>query len=166
MSNMRALSRYRVLREQQACRLMQADAAARDRARLASETAAAALASAESDRSLGEQRYYRDLACTARVTIDVLYRGHDELARLGAAVEGASRLAEAASATLAHCESKLLRSGAEYRARSREVRKVHLLQDKLEDAVRSHMELIDELDAEEQNSVRHMNKPGGRSEWP
>jgi hypothetical protein len=166
ISNVRALSRYRTLRERQACRLMQADAAARDRARLASEAAAAALASAENDRSLGEQRYYRDLACTASVTIDILYRGHDELARLAEAVEGANRLAGAASAALAHCEEELLRSTAEYRARFREVRKAHLLQGKLEDAARSHMELIDELDTEEQSSIRYVNRSGGRSERP
>ena len=93
MTNVRALSRYRALREQQACRLMQADAAARDRARDASEAAAAALACAEDDRSHGEQRYYCDLASTERVTIEMLYRGHDELARLAGAVLGASRLA-------------------------------------------------------------------------
>nr|AUR80044.1 hypothetical protein [Bradyrhizobium sp.] len=166
MTNVRALSRYRALREQQACRLMQADAAARDKARSAHEAAAAALAAAENDQTLGEQRYYCDLACTARVTIDVIYRGHDELARLGATVEGASRLADAASAALARCERELLRSTAEYRARFREVRKSRLLQGRLEDAVRSHMELIGELDAEEQSSIRYVNKPGGRSEWP
>ncbi len=166
LSHMRALSHYRMLREQQACRLMQADAAARDGARSANEAAATALASAENDRCLGEQRYYRDLASTARVTIDMLYRRHDELTRLGAAVEGASRLAETASAALARCESELLRSTAEYRARFREVKKARLLQSKLEDAFRSHMELIDELDTEEQSSIRHVNRPGGRSEWP
>jgi hypothetical protein len=166
MSNVHALSRYRALREQQACRLMRADAAARDRAHEASEAAAVALACAENDRSRGEQRYYRDLACTASVTIEMLYRGHDELARLAEAVAGANRLAEAASAKLAHCEQALLRSAAEYRARFREVRKSHLVRDKLENAMRSHMELIDELDAEEQGSIRHANQPSGRSERP
>jgi hypothetical protein len=167
MTNVHALSRYRALREQQACRLMQADAAARDRAREASEAAAAALAHAENDRSQSERRHYRDLASTASVTIEMLYRGHDELARLAEAVAGANRLAEAASANLVHCEQALLRSAAEHRARSREVRKSHLVRDKLESAIRSHMELIDELDAEEQGSIRHAkNKPGGRSERP
>ena len=165
-TSMRALSRYRTLREQQAARLVQADAAACDGARLASEAATAALASAENERSLGEQRYYRDLACTASVTVDMLYRGHDELARLAEAVEGANRLAEAARAALAHCEKKLLRSTAEYRARFREVRKAHVVQGKLEDAIRSHMEQVDELDAEEQSSIRYANRSGGRSEWP
>jgi hypothetical protein len=166
MTNVRALSRFRALREQQACRLMQTDAAARDRAREASEAAAIALACAEHDRSRGEQRYYRDLACTASVTIDMLYRGQDELARLADAVAGASRLAEAANAELAHCEQALLRSAAEYRARFREVRKSNLVREKLENAIRSHMELIDELDMEEQGSIRHANEPGGRSARP
>src|SRR5262245_27549344 len=107
IASMRALSRYRSLREQQAARLMQADATARDRAYLASEAATAALVSAENDRSLGEQRYYRDLAVTASVTIDMLYRGQDELARLAEAVKGANHLAEAARAALAHREKEL-----------------------------------------------------------
>jgi hypothetical protein len=166
MTNVHALSRYRALREQQACRLMQADAAARDRAREASEAAAVALACAENDRSRGERRYYRDLASSASVTIEMLYRGHDELARLAEAVAGANRLAEAACAKLVHCEQALLRSAAEHRARFRDVRKTRLLQEKLENAVRSHMELIDELDTEEQGSIRHANNPSGRSERP
>jgi hypothetical protein len=166
IANVHALSRYRALREQQACRLMQADAAARDRARDASEAAAAALACAENDRSRGEQHYYRELAATARVTIDMLYRGHDELARLAEAVAGASRLAEAASANLVQCEQTLLRSAAEYRTRFREARKSRLVQEKLENAIRSHTALIDELDTEEQGSLRHANKPGSRSERP
>ena len=166
ITSMRALSRYRSLREQQAARLMQADATSRDRARLASEAATAALASAENDRSLGEQRYYRDLASTASVTIDMLYRGHDELARLAEVVKGANRLAEAARAALAHRETELRRSTAVYRARFREVRKAHVVQEKLEGAIRSHMELIDELDTEEQSGIRYVNGSGGRSEWP
>ncbi|WP_156438854.1 hypothetical protein [Bradyrhizobium valentinum] len=160
------MSRYRALREQQAYRLMQVDAAARDRARVASEAAAVALARAENDRSCGEQRYYRDLASTARVTIEMLYRGHDELARLAEAVAGANRLAETASANLVHCEQALLRSAAEHRARFREVRKTRLLQERLENAIRSYMELIDELDTEEQGSIRHANTPSGRSGRP
>lgn len=166
MTNVHALSRFRALREQQACRLMRADAAARDLARAASEAAATALACAESDRSRGEQRYYRDLASTASVTIDMLYRGHDELARLAEAVADANRLAETASANLAHCEQALLRSAAEYRSRFREVRKSNLVREKLKNAIRCHMELVDELDTEEQGSLRHANKPGGRSEQP
>jgi hypothetical protein len=164
MANVHALSRYRALREQQACRLMQADAAARDSARKASEAAAVALACAENDRSLNEQRYYRDLASTASVTIEMLYCGQDELARLAEAVAGANRLAGAASATLVHCEQALHRSTAEHRARFREVRKSHLVRDKLEDAIRSHVELIDELDMEEQGSIRHASNSSGRSE--
>ena len=108
MTNVRALSRYRALREQQACRVMQADAAARDSARKASEAAAAALASAENDRSLREQLFYRDLAGTVSVTIEMLYRRHDELARLTEAVQGAKRMAEEARAALADCENELL----------------------------------------------------------
>ena len=165
-THVRALSRYRALREQQACRLMQADAAARDMARKAREAAADMLAAAENDRSLGEQRYYRDLACTASVSIEMLYRGQDELDRLAAAVEGANRLAESARTALAHRENELLQSTAAYRARLREVKKSQLLQAKVEDAIRSYTELVDELDTEEQSSVRHANKPGGRSEWP
>jgi hypothetical protein len=164
MTNVHALSRFRALREQQARGLMQADAAARDRARVASEAAAAALACAENDRSHGEQRYYRDLASTASVTIDMLYRGQDELARLAEAVAGANRLAEAAGATLVHCEQALHRSTTGHRARFREVRKSHLVRDKLENAIRSHMELTDELDMEEQGSIRHANNSSGRSE--
>jgi chromosome segregation ATPase len=166
MTNVHALSRYRALREQQACRLMQADAAARDVAHAASEAAAAALANAESDRSRGEQRYYRELASTANFTLEMLYRRHDELARLAEAVADANRLAEAASANLVHCEQVLLRSTAEHRARFREVRKLHLVREKLENAMRSHVEQIDELDTEEQGSIRYTNKPGGRSERP
>ena len=166
VANVRALSRYRTLREQQASRLMQADAAARDRARKTSEAAAGALAAAENDRSLGEQRYYRDLTHTASVSIEMLYRGQDELDRLAATVEGASRLAESANAALMHRENELLRSTAAYRARFREVKKSQLLQAKVEDAIRSHAELVDELDAEEQSSIRHANKPSGRSERP
>jgi hypothetical protein len=166
MINVRALSRYRALREQQACRVMQADAAARDSARKASEAAAAALASAEYDRSVREQHYYRDLAGTASVTIEMLYRRHAVLARLTEAVQGANRLAEETSAVLANCENELLRSTTAYRARFREVRKSRLLQTKLEDAIRSHMELVDELDTEEQSSIRYANKPVNRREAP
>ncbi|UPJ51774.1 hypothetical protein IVB30_10745 [Bradyrhizobium sp. 200] len=166
MTNVRALSRYRALREQQACRIMQADAAARDRARKASAAAEAALASAENDRSSREQRYYRDLARTASVTIEMLYRRNDELARLADAVQGTKRLAEEASAALTDCENELHRSTTAYRSRFREVRKLRLLQTKLEDAIRSHLELIDELDTEEQSSIRYANKPGHRRESP
>lgn len=166
MTNVRALSRYRALREQQACRVMQADAAARDKARTASEAATAALASAENDRRTREQRYYRDLAGTASVTIETLYRRHAALARLTEAVEGAKCLTEETSAALAECENELLRSTTAYRARFREVRKSRLLQAKLEDAVRSHLELIDELDSEEQSSIRSANKPVNRKESP
>ena len=166
MTNVNALSRFRALREQQARRLMQADAAARDRAREASEAATLALAGAENDRSRGEQRYYRELASTASVTLEMLYRGHDELARLAEAVAGANRVAEAASANLVHCEQALVRSAAEYRARFRELRKSDLVREKLGNAIRSHMELIDELDTEEQGSIRHANKSSGWSERP
>ena len=166
IANVHALSRYRALREQQARRLMQADATARDRARESIAAAAAALARAEDDRSRGEQHYYRELASSASVTLEMLYRGHDELARLAEAVAGANGLAEAANANLAHCEQALQQSAAEYRARFRDVRKSHLVQEKLENAIRSHMELIDELDTEEQGSIRHANNPSGRSKWP
>jgi hypothetical protein len=166
MNNVHALSRYRALREQQACRLMQANAAARDRARAASQAAAVELARAESDRSRGEQRYYCDLASSASVTLEMLYRGHDELARLAEVVADANRRAETASAKLVLCEQALLRSAAEHRARFREVRKAHLLEEKLETAMRSHMELTGELDIEEQGSIRHANRPNGRSERP
>jgi len=166
MTNVHALARYRALREQQAHRLMQEDAASRDRAREASEMATVALVRAESDRSRGERRYYRDLVCKANATIAMLYRGQDELARLTEAVADANRLAEAAGAKLALCEQALLRSAVEYRARAREVRKLQLLWEKLENAMRSHIELIDELETEEQSTVRHANKPSGRSERP
>jgi hypothetical protein len=166
LTNVRALSRYRALREQQACRVMQADAAARDRARKASAAATAALASAENDRGIREQRYYRDLARTVSVTIEMLYRRNDELARLAQAVQGAKRMAEEARAALTDCENELHRSTTEYRARFREVRKSRLLQAKLEDAIRSHMELVDELDTEEQSSIRYANKPVDRRESP
>jgi hypothetical protein len=162
MTNVRTLSRYRLRREQQARRVMQADATARDRARRASAAATAALASAEMDRNSSEQRYYRDLARAPSVTIEMLYRGQDELARLAAAVESAMQLAEAASAALAHCEKELLRSTSEYRARRREVRKLHLLQERLERAMRSRTELGEELETEEQNSIRHANRSGER----
>jgi hypothetical protein len=165
MANVRALSRFRALREQQACRLMQADAAARDRAREANEAAAVALASAEDNRRRGEQRYYRGLASTASVTIEMLYRGHDELTRLAEAVAGANRVAEAASANLAHCEQALLRSAAAHRARFREVSKSRLMRETLENAMRSHMELVDELEMEEQGSIRHASTPS-RSDRP
>lgn len=166
MTNVRALSRYRALREQQACRVMQADAVARDRARTASEAAAAALAFAENDRNLGEQHYYRDLAGTASVTIETLYRRHAALARLTEAVQGAKRLAEEASAALTNCENELHRSTAAYRARFREVKKSRLVETKLEDAIRSRMELVDELETEEQGNIRHANKPVDRRESP
>lgn len=166
VTNVRALSRYRALREQQACRVMQADAAARDRARKVCEAAAAALASAENDRSVGEQHFYRDLAGTANVTIETLYRRHAVLARLTEAVQGAKRLAEETSAALANCENELLRSTTAYRARFREVRKSRLVQTKLEDAIRSHLELVDELDTEEQSNIRHANKPVDRRGSP
>jgi hypothetical protein len=166
MTNVHALSRIRALREQDACRLVQANAKARDRAREASEAAAAALARAQDERSRGEQRYYRDLACCASVTIDMLYRGQDQLDRLAEATANANRLAEEARAMLLHCEQALSRSAAEYRARSREVKKLHVLQEKLENATRSHIALIDELNTEEQSSIRHASKPGGRSERP
>lgn len=165
MINVRALSRYRAQREQQARRVMQADVAARDRARKLCDTAVAALAAAEKDRSVGEQRYYRDLAHSARLTIDMLYRAHDELARLTEAVQGAERLAKAADAALAHCEKELFRSTDEYRARYREVRKSHLLQARLEDAIRSRMEMFDELETEDQNGIRHA-KSGGLRDRP
>ena len=166
MTDVRALSRIRTLREQHACRLMRADAEARDRAREASDAAIAALARAQDDRSHGEQRYYRDLACDASITIDMLYRGQDQLDRLGQAVVDAKRRSEAATASLFHCDQALLRSTAEYRARSREARKSHLLQEKLENAFRAHVELTDELGTEEQSSIRHANTHDGRSERP
>ena len=166
MTNVRALSRYRALREQQACRVMQADVAARDSARTASEAAAAALASAENDRNLGEQLFYRDLAGTTSVTIETLYRRHAVLARLTEAVQSAKRLAEEASAALTDCENELHRSTTAYRARFREVRKSRLLQTMVEDAIRAHLELIDELDTEEQSSIRYANKPVNRREAP
>ncbi|MCA6116459.1 YscO family type III secretion system apparatus protein [Bradyrhizobium sp. WSM 1738] len=164
MTNVNVLSRIRTIREQHAFRLMQADAVARDRARKAVQVAAASLARAQDDRIRGEQQYYRDLACNASVAVDALYRGQDQLDRLAEAVTDANRLAEAASATLLHCEQALLRSTAEYRARSREVRKLHLLQEKLENAIRAHFELTDELDTEEQSSIRYSNKPSAWSE--
>jgi len=166
MTNVRALSRYRAMREQQACRVMQAAAAARDRARTASDVAAAALASAENDRSLGEQHFYRDLAGAASVTIETLYRRHTALARLTEAVQRAKRLAEETRAALADRENELLRSTTAYRARFREVRKSRLLQEKLEDAIHSHLELVDELDTEEQSGIRYANKPVDRREAP
>jgi hypothetical protein len=166
MTNVRALSRYRAQRERQALRVMQADAAARDHARKALDVAAAALAAAEQDRSVGEQGYYRDLDRTANVTLDMLYRRRDELARLTEAVQGATVRAEAAGAALAARETELIRSTSAYRARLREVRKSHLLQERLEGAIRSRMELADELATEEQNSTRHANKSGERRNWP
>ncbi|MDQ8726882.1 hypothetical protein [Bradyrhizobium sp. LHD-71] len=165
MTNLRALSRYRSQREQQACRIMQADAAARDRARDARDAAAAALASAERARLVGEQRYYGELAHGARLTIDMLYRAHEELARLTETVQGAERLAKTAGTTLAHREEELLRSSATYRARHREVRKSHLLLAKLEDAIRSRMELVDELETEDQSGIRHTNKTTAQGDW-